>query len=310
VAVMTQQPGIAIIAGMPRGDIFAKTDADCSLDRSGDRGNEGALTCSGSGATRGLGEAGSVATTVGLAPETINEVFAWSSLHVLLSWLWPGILVAATVLWLTEPMYAGAAGLLRALIVAGVAMPSLLLRLAFLVGLGQRLAGTGGLDDIGYVVLALAVLLASLALVGGLLAGLVLYLASRALDPDRARSAGRAYLTAVFALLAWGGVTILVIYFVPIRDPYADHLWAMAHAPDAMAYLRERPGMLLGALVSFALLQSPGLWIAALIVAQRLGRKPRDPAVLLKACAATTGAVIVVLPIVASLTWMVLQEER
>ena len=188
--------------------------------------------------TSGLAAAATTGGTVGIDPQTIGEVFSLPVLRAVLSWLWPAIFIAAAVLCVKSQMYGGLFGYVRAALVCLLSLPlSLLLPMAILKGLDQRLAGIGGIDGMPEALLGLTVLLGLYAAIGGLLAGVVLYVSSRALNPAGPRSARRAYLTGFLALLAWGAVTSIVIFLLPVFDPYADAFAEMAKMDKPLAYL-------------------------------------------------------------------------
>ncbi len=224
------------------------------------------------------------AASVPANPQTVGDVFALDVLRDFAAWLWPGIPVTTLLLAVEHRMYRGLAGVVRGLVLTLISLPgSLLVPLAILVGWQQRITGIGGFDGFGAALLAIGVLLAVFAAVGGLPAGAVLTAATRRPGGLPPASRRRAYLTAVLALVAWGAVTAVVMFVLPLFDPFSTHLWEMARSGDALGYLLGRPWLVPAAIITFGLLQTPGVLVAARVVEARLaarapdGRRVRGP---------------------------------
>ncbi len=255
--------------------------------------------------TSGLAAAATFGGTVGIDPQSLGDVFSWPVLRILLGWLWPAIFISAAVLSVKAPMYGGPSGYLRAVLVCLVSLPlSLLLPLAVLMGLDQRLAGIGGMDGMAEALLGLSVMLCIHAALGGLLAGTVLYGLSRVLDPAGPRSVRRIYVSAFLALLAWGALTSIVIFLLPVFDPFADALTAMAKMDSPLPYLQQSPGLLPAAVGTFAVLQVPGLLASGRVLAARHGSSRPGPAHFWKSVGVSAIAVTVTLPLVVILAWL------
>ena len=204
-------------------------------------------------------------------------MFALDALREFASWLWPAVPITALLLLFMHRMYRGIVGVARALALTVVALPgSLLLPLAILVGWEGRLANIGSSTDFAAALLALGILLLVFALVGAVPAGAVLRVASRRPGGLPPASRRRAYLTAVLALVVWGAVTVVLMFALPLFDPFSDHLWEMARSDGALGYLVARPGLVPAAAVTFGLLQTPGVLIAARVVEARLAARGPD----------------------------------
>jgi hypothetical protein len=244
-------------------------------------------------------------------PQTFNDVFSARFLGSFLGWLWPALPVAMLLLMIEAPLFRGARGVGRAAILSAVSLPgSLIVPLALLLALDERLTAIGT-SDIGPLLLAIAVLIGLYAVLGALFAGPVLYFGVplRHAGGRRALSIGRAYATAVLALAAWAIATWLVMSFLPFFDPYWADLVKAADASPVPTALIERPAVLLGGTLTFAVLQIPGMFAGERVVRRRL-RAAGEPVASGRMRMLTAAAVLTTWPIVAAAAWIMAIESR
>ena len=252
------------------------------------------------------GIAGRAAASVPDNPQTVGEVFEPAVLRDFASWLWPAVPITMLLLFFMHRMYRGIAGVARALVLTVVALPgSLLVPLAILVGWEGRLSSIGTPTDFAAALLAIGILLLVFAVVGGVVAGSVIWLASRRPGGLQPSSPWLAYGTAVMALAVWGAVTVVVMFVVPLFDPFSAHIWEMTQSGGAPGYLLARPWLLPAGVLAFGVLQTPGVLIAARVVGKRLGAgggtgTPRPSATGVTAIAAAT-----TWPLALALIWMI-----
>lgn len=210
-------------------------------------------------------------------PETIGEAFAPGLLRDFIGWLWPGIPTTMAVLAITHRMYRGAAGALRGLVLAIVSLPgSLLFPLAILVGWQQRAPLIGGVGDIVALAVGGGVLLILFAIGAAVPGGFALAATAKRLGSPTALSQSRAWSIAGRCLVVWGAVTGVVMFVLPLFDPFAEQLGELARSTEPLAYLAARPWFIPLGLLTFGLLQTPGVWVASGVVRRRL-RFPAPP---------------------------------
>ncbi len=232
-------------------------------------------------------------------PTSYGDILNLKSLGQYLSWLWPAFFITPLSLLARTEMFDGLAGYLRAMVISVICLPlSLYLPLVFLMGLQLRLTGTPGIGDgVFLALLGLTAMLLIFAALGAVLAAGVPRFVSRASDAA-ALTWRRSYFTTFLALLAWAGITAVVMFFVPVFDPYADHLFAMASRGSALSYVNQYPGIVNAGLATFLVLQLPGLLVSTKIISARMGPLP-----YWRALAVTTMVVTVTLPLVLFLMW-------
>lgn len=243
---------------------------------------------------------------VGPNPETIGEAFAPWLMRDFIGWLWPGIPVTTLVLAALHRMYRGTAGLPRGLLLTAVSLPgSLLFPLAILVGWSQRAHLIGGFGDVAGLVVGGGVLLALFAVGASGPGGMALMAAARRLRSPTDLDLQRAWWIAFRCLLVWGAVTGVVMFVLPFFDPFAEQIAELARSTEPLAYLAARPWFIPLALLTFGLLQAPGVWVAARVVRSRL-RFPAPPLgpTARPALAAAAAVALAAWPVAFGLLWL------
>jgi hypothetical protein len=243
---------------------------------------------------------------VGPNPETIGEALAPWLLRDFIGWLWPGIPVTMLVLAAMHRMYRGTAGVLRGLALATISLPgSLLFPFAILVGWSQRAPLIGGVGDALGLLVGGGVLVAVLAVGAAVPGGMALMAAVKRLRSPTDLDLQGAWWIALRCLFVWGAVTGAVMFVLPFFDPFAEQIAELARSTEPLAYLAARPWFIPLALLTFGLLQAPGVWVAARVIRGRL-RFPAPPLgpTAYPALAAAAAVALAAWPVAFGLVWL------
>ena len=170
-------------------------------------------------------------------PTSYGDILNLKSLGQYLSWLWPAFFITPLSLLARTEMFDGLAGYLRAMVISVICLADRAWTLAAGPPDGPAVAphrharhwrrGIPGATRADRHALIFAAL-------GAVLAAGVPRFVSRASDAA-ALTWRRSYFTTFLALLAWAGITAVVMFFVPVFDPHADHLFAMASRESRLA---------------------------------------------------------------------------
>lgn len=241
---------------------------------------------------------------------TFADAFALPLVASLMDWLWPGVPVAMVLLAVQSPAYRGVGGVARSAVLSSIALPgSLLVPLGLLLALDQRLGNVSGVGDALARVLALLVAVALYAVVGSLLAAPLLRRALVEFRPPGAGLLRRTHSVAILVLAVWASVTYLVMFFVPLFDPWWGRMVEAAAGGPLPTGLFTHPGAVVAGLMTFALLGAPGVWAGARVGRRLLG--PSGGSLSQRQTLGVTAAVVVTTwPLLLACAWILALVSR
>lgn len=203
----------------------------------------------------------------------------------------PGILACAAVLaWRIGEPYSGVVGYLKAAAVSAAAVVS--------AGLASYWLALGAADFVGRIandevalpsfatamVTAIAIFLYSV--LGALVAGLLLVLATRAFSWSSPTPYGKAYRTAFFGTVVYLAVIAVAVWIIQPSRVVLDYLLGIAASDAPIEYLSTNVAELLPFVRQMAWAQVPAILLGALVLASRIGAPYQGTLGYLKACVA------------------------